>query len=130
MPKTIEEVYIENLIKHLDRTGISQKDLAKKAKISPITLNRNLKDKQFPQKANRLAIAEALGCSDLDFFIQDPSAKPTTLNFSLAAKILVRLESLSELRRALVLGLLFDDSRYVSEHPEFAQFLELMLKVP
>lgn len=59
----IEKILAKNIISRRKALKMSQKRLAEKAKISPITLNRIEKLKQAPQKLNLIAIAEALGCS-------------------------------------------------------------------
>lgn len=61
--ETISLIVANNIRRERERKGFSQKGLAKKAKINPVTLNRIENGKQRAGPSSVQAIADALGVS-------------------------------------------------------------------
>lgn len=72
--KKFEEILAENITKYRQRAGLTQRELASKAKLHWTTVNRIEKGRQPPRMTNIEAIAVALGCSKEDLF-KGPASK-------------------------------------------------------
>lgn len=82
--ETFNEIIAENIGLALERSGLTQLELAKRANISPVSLNKVIKRKRPAGKAMVKAIAEALGLSEADlinarFATEQSTQQPLTL---------------------------------------------------
>lgn len=79
----------------MDAANLSQVDLAKKAKINTVQLNRILKGKRGLGPKSAAKIAKALGCTVEDLY-QVPAVKAEQSNSDLLADIVTRLPTLDK----------------------------------
>ncbi len=91
--KYLEKLIGDIIVSRRKAAGLTQKDLARIAKISPITMNRIEKGKQNPQGPNLDAIASALGCSSEEL-IKDISEKSNSTDPLSAEGVIEFIKSL------------------------------------
>lgn len=66
--KTLEEILAFNIEWRMTALGMTQKELAKKAKTTDQAINRYLNGKQFPRRSFLINLAKALNCTKEDLF--------------------------------------------------------------
>lgn len=129
MVKTINELdrtFASNLDRLMKKQSFKQKELAKQAKINPITLNRILKLKQRAGPAVAKALADALGVTYESMYRETAT---TDLNLHDAASILSKLAGISPLKRKVILAILFDDPTLVDHGaPDLVQLVRSVSK--
>lgn len=98
--KTASDLAIENILRHIDDTGISQAALARKAKVGPITLNRILKKKKGLGKKVAAQVAKAMGVTIGQLYSEPSDSQPASVvaedRASLIGEINVMLVGMSE----------------------------------
>ena len=76
---SIDEILIENIIRLRKERGWKQVDLARIAKLDPITLNKMENRKRPVGKATAQKLAKAFGCTvDELYTVPTPAARPST----------------------------------------------------
>lgn len=131
-----QEIALRNVLAAMEDAGLTQSSLSKKAKISYTHLNSVINGHRPVTRQFIQSISALLGRST-DWFYQDHSKEiepvpnhvsPEAIKGPLTAKdcasILSRFADISPERRAVVLGILFDDASLVPESP--AGLLQLL----
>lgn len=131
-----QEIALKNVISAIDDAGLSQAALSKKAKMSYSHLNAVLKGKRPLTRQFIKTMSHHLGRPSEWFYLDhskevepvpehiSPSAIRGPLTAKDCAVILSRFADISPERRAVVLGILFDDASLVPESP--AGLLQLL----
>ncbi len=102
--KTIGEIVAQNVRRERQRLGLSQSELAEKAKVSLHTVFRLEAGNTNPQKKNLEAIAKALGCKQKEDLFQGLDSKvPQDILEALAHADSDRLDDIRLLLRLPIL---------------------------
>jgi len=84
--ETVDEMLAENIETALALSGLTQLELAKRAKISHISLNKVIKKKRPAGKAMVRAIAEALGLAETDLMSSSFGSSPKAVDAEAVAE--------------------------------------------
>lgn len=97
--ETVDEITLENIMRRMTDAGLNQRQLAKKANVDTVSLNRIFKGKRGAGKKTLTKLAEALQCSVDDLlrpYAPSPVSAPADTKTELLGQLAAILPSLNE----------------------------------